>query len=305
MAYTFIILSKKLPEVKLTVSSSYDSIKQRKDILIHQVLALVLNNTDVILLMLFSSSLSVVSVYTIFAMVGSLLQNVVNSFIGMFSAKMGQLYSVRKFEDVRRMLNKYEIIYDIALFTAYSAMSILIMPFISLYTRDITDTNYYIPIVGLLFSIYGISRMFRLPYTEITSVAGHFKQTKIQAIIEVSTNLIVSVVLLPFLGIPGVLIGSIVGELYRTIHSYIYCYRNLITFDWVRSIVLCFINCIIFALVYKYSYAYQVLILKSYIDFFVLAIKVTLLTGAIFILINIIFSNIYEKIRLYKKFVNS
>ena len=38
----------------------------------------------------------------------------------------------------------------------YSVTIAMIMPFISLYTRSITDVNYYIPIIGILFTINGI-----------------------------------------------------------------------------------------------------------------------------------------------------
>lgn len=294
--------NKYLPDIRLDVKPAYDAIKQRKDILVHQVLALILNNTDILLLTIFSPSLSYVSIYAIYGMVSSLLQNIVNCFVGMFSAKMGQLYANGFYDEVRKLLNKYELVYDIALNTIYISMAILIMPFISIYTKKVIDTNYYLPVVGLLFSIYGITRMLRLPYTEITFAAGHFKETKVQAIIEASINLAVSIILLPVYGISGVLLGSVLGEVYRTIHSYIYCYKKLINFDWIRSAILCAANCMLFCFIYCLMKNYRAIIILSYLDFFVLAIKVTLINTALVILVNVIFDNIYRHI---KRFVNN
>ena len=264
----WVYCKKNLPEISLKAKAADNAIKQRKDIITHQVLSLVLNNTDVILLTFFSPSLSIVSVYSIYAMIGTSIQNVVNTIIGMFSSKMGQLYAINDHEGVKAILRKYEGIYGVALFTVYSCMDILIMPFISLYTREITDERYYYPIVGLLFSIFGITRMFRLPYTELTNVAGRFKETKVQAKLEAGLNLVFSLILLPQYGIAGVLIGSIVGEVYRTIHSYIYCNTKVLNFDWHRSVFLGLTNGSLFAIIHFVLTSVRQMKMGSFVDFF-------------------------------------
>jgi hypothetical protein len=273
----FLLLSYKkthLSGVTLREKPAFDSIHQHNDILIHQVLYLVLNHTDVLLLTVFSPSLIYVSIYSIYNMVMTLIHNLANAVIGMFSSRMGQTYSVGDIKAVRAILKKYEIIYNIALFSLYLSMAILIMPFITIYTKGIKDADYYLPLVGLLFSIYGIIRMFRSPYSELISSAGHFKETKNQAVIEVLINLIVSIALLPSMGIPGVLLGSIAGEVYRTIHTYIYCYKKLLVFDWFRSLIFAVINIGVFVVIYNITHNIQSKSIQSYAEFFILAIIV-------------------------------
>lgn len=285
------------PGISLKASPKLDAIKQRKDIIVHQVLSLVLNNTDVLLLAVFSSNLSAVSVYTVYAMIGTLIHNALNSFISMFSAKMGQRYAVGDYEGVQRILKRYEVIYNIALYSAYCCMAILILPFICVYTKGVSDAKYYDPMVGLLFSIYGITRMVRLPYSELTSSAGHFKETRIQAVIEASTNLIISMILLPFMGIPGVLIGSIAGEVYRTIHTYYYCEKKLLRIDWLRSIVLTVINGGTISLLIVLFRSYRYKIIDSYFSFFVMAVCVCICVFAVIAVINVITTKVYYKVR--------
>ena len=159
-AFLLFITRKTLPKINCMVTPKLDAIKQRKDIIVHQILALVLNNTDVLLLTVFSSSISAVSIYTAYAMIGTLIHNTLNSFLNMFSAKMGQRYSVGDYNGVQNLLKKYEVIYDIALFTLYCSMAILILPFICVYSKGVSDADYYDPVVGLLFSIYGINEVF-------------------------------------------------------------------------------------------------------------------------------------------------
>lgn len=291
----FCYCRKRLPKITLRVSPAYDAIHQRKDVLVHQLLYLVLNNTDVLLLTIFTPSLVYVSIYTIYNMISTLIHNIVNTVIGMFSAEMGRSYALGRFDEVRGLLNKYEVVYDIALFGLYLSMAILIMPFISIYTKGITDAEYYDPIIGLLFSIYGITRMLRMPYFELTFSAGHFKQTKIQAVIEALTNLIVSIILLPTLGIAGVLIGSIVGEIYRTIHSYYYCYKSLLHFDWTRSLILGIANFSLFGGIYILMSRVRYTIVYSYLDFFALAVRSGLMIFISVILLNLASVKLYSK----------
>lgn len=277
---------KKIPELKIKEKIPDNLIKQRNDILIHQLLSLVLNNTDVILLTIFSPSLSIVSVYTVYAMVESLVQNIANTIIGMFSSKMGQLYAICDYNSVNMILKKYEGLYGVGLFSLFSCMDIMIMPFVSIYTKGIIDQKYYYPTLGLLFSLYGIVRMFRLPYTELTYAAGRYKETKIQAILEASINLILSIILLPVYGIAGVLIGSIVGEVYRTIHSYIYCNRFVLRFDWIRSILLCGINCFLFVIIHLLMIDVRHMMINSYSKFFLVAAICGLIIFLLYAFIN-------------------
>lgn len=290
---------RKFPKITLYAKPAHDSIKQRNDIIVHQVLSLILNNTDVVLLTVFSSSLAYVSVYSIYAMIALLLQNIANCIISMFASKQGQMYTIGDYEMVRSILNKYEAIYDIFLFCIYSCMDLLIMPFVSLYTKGISDANYYVPLVGLLFSVYGISRMLRLPYTELTNAAGRFKETKIQAILEAAINLAISILLVPKYGIPGVLVGSIAGEVYRTIHSYVYCYNHVLKFDYHRSIILGMINTNMFVLLH-YSFAFiRKSIICGYIELFVKAFIIFVVILTLYIFVNLTVLKAYKSLKKF------
>lgn len=287
-----------LPDITFKVTPKTDAIQQRKDILVHQVASLVLNNTDVLVLTVFSPSLSIVSIYTVYEMVATLIQRVALSIIGMFSAKMGQLYSISEYEEVRRLLSRYEFIYDISLFTLYGCMAILIMPFISIYTKGVNDTNYYIPIIGLLFSIYGIIRNIRMPYTELTNAAGHFKQTRILSFTEAGLNLAVSLLLVSDWGIIGVLMGTLVGEIYRTMHSCIYCYKNILTYDWIRSLLLTVGCTVVFIIQYLLLGSIRETLCTSYWVF----IKISVIVCVFIFLSNFVICFFTEKsYETYKK----
>ena len=101
------------------------------------------------------------------------------------------------------------------------------MPFIRVYTKDMTDVNYIRPEIGLLFVLSGLLYNAKTPQGMLVISAGLYKETKYQTLAQAIINIVVSVALAPSLGIAGVLIGSVVSNLYRTIDLVIFIPRVL------------------------------------------------------------------------------
>lgn len=243
-------IRKVFPEIDSDVEPMAGTIKQRKDILVHQISALVLNNTDVLLLTLFGSTLALVSVYSVYNMVMVLLFNVIASFMSARSAAFARLYVLNNIEELRKKVYMFEKWFLIVVFGLYSCMAVLVMPFVRLYTSGVNDANYDLPVVGVLFSILGICRVLRGSYSEIISAAGKFKETRIQAINSTWINMVISLLLISQFQIPGILIGSIIAEAYRTIHCMFYFYNQIFRFPWKTSLVRIIANSILFLIVY-------------------------------------------------------
>jgi O-antigen/teichoic acid export membrane protein len=94
--------------------------------------------------------------------------------------------------------------------------------FIANYSTGITDANYQDKYLPYLFVILNVLMYARRTSSQILNFAGHFKQTQWRSVLESAINLVVSISLIPFLGIYGVLIGTIVAMLYRTNDIIIY-----------------------------------------------------------------------------------
>lgn len=280
---------KHFPMIKFNAAPTIGSIKQRSDILIHQITSLVINNTDVLLLTIFGNSLSLVSVYTMYEMINTLIQNALSSIIGAISARMGQLIALKEYSKLKKILSKYELLYDIALFCLYTCMAVLLIPFMKVYTKGVEDADYILPTVALLFSIKGIVRMFRLPYSEIVANAGHYKETKIQTINETWINIVVSIILLPSYGIVGVLLGTIVAEAYRTIHLYYYIYKNMFSYNiWHTIFRLCY-NMTLFIVLYSFSMQIRVYTPANYLSLIITMIGFFALSCMMFCLLNLLY----------------
>ena len=99
----------------------------------------------------------------------------------------------------------------------YVCAFLMITPFVSLYTQGVTDADYIRPVFGYLLVLSGFVFSIMVPYSSLTLVAGHFKETRKGAWVEAIVNIIVSVILVFHFGLIGVAIGTVVAISIRTI----------------------------------------------------------------------------------------
>ena len=89
----------------------------------------------------------------------------------------------------------------------------------SIYTAGVFDANYNQPVFAALLICGSMAHCLLMPYSVTISAAGHYKETKIGAIGEVSINLLVSVILVRPLGLVGVAIGTFLAMTFRLLYS--------------------------------------------------------------------------------------
>lgn len=203
------------------------AIDKKWDVLIHQVAGLVVNNTPIILLTLFSS-LKEVSVYSVYFMVTYAVYLVVTSFNNGLMGGFGDIISRNDLGALKKSFRTYEYVYYAVLTWAYTCTGILLLPFISIYSQGFHDANYTRPIVAILFIFVGVANNVRVPPMTIINAAGHFRETRYRALTEAVINLTVSLILVQFYGVVGVLFGSICSFAYRTTDFILYTSRRLL-----------------------------------------------------------------------------
>ena len=111
---------------------------------------------------------------------------------------------------------------------AFTGTGILILPFVSIYTKGITDADYIVPAFAVLMTLAQAVYCLRLPYNIMVLAAGHYKQTQWSAIVEAAVNIFLSILLVFHYGLIGVAIGTLVAMLYRTIYLVWYLSRHIL-----------------------------------------------------------------------------
>ena len=197
------------------------AVGQSRNALVHQIAGLVVFNSPLVLITVFCS-LRDASVYTMYAMVFSAVNQMLGAFSNGMQAFFGESLARDAGERTARLFGLYETLFFTVLAFVYSMAFVLIMPFMSVYTGALTDAEYVQPALGLLFVLVGIANNLRGPAGQVINAAGHFRQTQWRAMAEAAINIAASVVFTLWLGFRGVLLGSLCSYAYRTADMIIY-----------------------------------------------------------------------------------
>lgn len=218
------IYVRKKYRIDKTVKPNIAALSQRWDAFAQQVAAFVNNNTDLVVLTLFTN-LKEVSVYTVYYMIANRLRTLVQTLTTGIEASFGNIIAKGENEILQKSFKAYELlIYSVSTFVFTCAM-ILIEPFIMVYTSGVVDVNYSRVWFGMLMCINQFLFCVRLPYQMLTDAIGHFKQTRNGAIFEAAMNIMLSVILVIKYGIIGVTIGTFCALLFRTFQYALYSSR--------------------------------------------------------------------------------
>lgn len=215
-----IYISKNYKWVNLKEEPNYKAIEQKNAVFVNQICDMVFRNTDTIILTIFSS-LKVVSVYTMYTLLYSMIRTALDYVAQGFSFVMGQTFN-RDRDRYIQLHDLYENYRMALVFALYNIALIFIIPFMELYTSGIKDINYLDYKVAVLFSVFYVMTGARACCADLINYAQHFRKTQTRCIIEAAINLTVSIIAVIFLGIYGVLIGTIVALIYRMNDMFIY-----------------------------------------------------------------------------------
>ncbi|MDA7900925.1 hypothetical protein N9B26_07700, partial [Akkermansiaceae bacterium] len=204
-----------------------EAISKRWSVLIHQLFGTLNRTSDTVLLTAFSTlkTVSVYSVYNyVYASMNAMVQTV---FLQAVSGRFGGLYAQNK-EKFRLYYDVYELLSITLTFAVMTGVMIMTTPFVGLYTAGVTDILYVDYQIALLFYLAITLSLVRLPSILAVTVAGHFKETQKGAIWQALINIAVSLPMLLFFGIKGLLIGTICAMLWRTFDLTSYSYKLIV-----------------------------------------------------------------------------
>ncbi len=213
LGFIYIYAKRRYKWLNLKTKPDFEAISQRKSVLVHQISGVVFNNTDILLLS-FLCDFKVVSVYTIYNIFFSQVQNFITSITSGFSFALGQMFHTDR-DKFMKVYNVYETFYIMATFIIYTLMAVFLLPLIQIYTKGINDANYTNVYLVLLFVIMNLLSNGKLPSNHVLEYSGKFEETRSHAIIEMVINITVSVVAILKFGICGALAGTIIALLYR------------------------------------------------------------------------------------------
>ncbi|MCF2616118.1 polysaccharide biosynthesis C-terminal domain-containing protein [Oscillibacter valericigenes] len=174
-------------------------------------------NTDVVVLTLFVN-LKAVAVYSVYSMVVSSVRSITSSFANGLESVFGNMYAKGEREKLEATFGYYETLISVVAVIMFSVTFVMILPFVQIYTKGISDTNYRVPLLAVFLVLSELVYCLRMPYHYMTVAANQFRQTKPAAYGEAGMNIVLSIVLVFCYGLVGVAAATLAAMVFRTIY---------------------------------------------------------------------------------------
>ncbi|MEQ8192036.1 MAG: polysaccharide biosynthesis C-terminal domain-containing protein [Candidatus Eremiobacterota bacterium] len=265
-----------------------NALKQRWDGMGHHIAYFLHYNSPIVVLTLFTN-VKEVSVYSVYLMVVVAITNLTTTFSSGIEAAFGNMIAKREEKTLHRYFNVFEFFFFCVTTVLFTSTALLIIPFISVYTRGITDVSYFRPLFAYLLVAAEAAYCIRLPYHSVVIAAGHFRQTRNGAFVEATINIILSVILVNLYGLVGAAVGTLCAMIFRTIQYAYYLAKNILRrriSKFFKRCTVSFLSVIVAVIIIKILPS---MIINTYIKWFFYACEITAIVVAVTLLINSLF----------------
>lgn len=209
-----IVVKKKYPDLHEIARKDTSMVKMTKDLAWTQVGHLVLNNIDALLLMGASGPI-MVSIYTTYNYILRFLNEVASKVEISSVYSFGNVFAKKEDEKVYPLFKEFLMLFILIAFSMSITFMLGIRGFVSVWVGKENYLLSYLTII--LFTSTLFLNILYYPLAALISADGLFKENKKHIFICAMINLVLSVILINFFGIDGVLVGTMIAFLVNII----------------------------------------------------------------------------------------
>lgn len=210
------------PEIDFRADARGLKLDQRWDAFLLQALGAVQSGAPTIIATFVLGDLSLVSVFSVYMLVANGLQNAINSLSQGTQASFGDVIARGQRDTLRRSFREFQALTYGVTGVACGVGIALIVPFVRLYTADIADVNYAYPLVGVLCMANVLLYHLKTPQGLLVIAAGKYRDTRAQTTLQTAILLVGSIAFGAAFGMPGILVGMLLSNVYRDIDLMLY-----------------------------------------------------------------------------------
>ena len=280
------------------------ALNKRWDALYLQILGVFHTGIPIVLATIFTD-LIMVSVFVIYNLVVAGVNSVLSIFISGVSSTFGDLIVRKEIFRFQKAYNDFELLYYLLIAGVYGVTFVMIMPFILLYTQGVTDTNYNLPWIGFLMVLNGLMYNMKTPQGMLVISAGLYKETRWQTTTQTMIMLIFGIVLGKMYGLYGILVASILSNVYRDIDLVYFIPKYVTKLPKKNTVYRIIAVCIITALIYI-PYIYIHININNFFMWIIMTLGVMLYALIIVVIYIVVFERktlkgLKERIKNLKK----
>lgn len=266
----------------------FDAIKGTKDVFIQKITSMLYTSVPIVFISA-SIGTTTASIYAVYNSVFLLLKNILYSFISAPRMGFGNLIAQRKKDYVYEIFLQYEMLVSNSLLWLLSVATVLIIPFIKLYTLGVSDTNYLNWKLAIILVLITFFEIVHVPSGNIINMSGNFKVAKTFQTIASVVLLVLLIIGNYFFGFYGILISVLLTSIILAIFEIYYVHR--IYFEkkitkFLKSIIpqVLIVSVIIILEIYLLP------LIDNYLMFFFVAFILSIINGILLVSYNLLFN---------------
>lgn len=184
-------------------------------------------NIDMILLTLFGNG-RLIAIYAVYNLVISSIRAIAQAFSSGMEAAFGRMIARGEMDKLQIAYKKYKVMLSTVSVVLFGCTGILIVPFVKLYTRGITDADYIQPVFAVILLMAEAVNCILMPCTSLPVAANHLKKSRWGAYGEAAINLGISLCLVFWNPLVGVAIGTLVSTVFKGSYYMAYVSRKIL-----------------------------------------------------------------------------
>lgn len=226
---------KHFPYVDYKSKPDKESIKERWNVLYLQLLGSAQSALPIILATIFTSLVEV-SVFSVYNLVINGIRGILDIFVSGLAASFGDVIARKQIKILQESTQQFEQAYYILITIIYSTALLLILPFIKLYTANITDADYILPWFGLICVVDSLFYNLKTPQGMLVISAGMYRQTRWQSTTQALIAALGGLLGAYFWGLYGIMGGLILSNIYRDIDLLFFIPKHLTKLSYLRTL---------------------------------------------------------------------
>ncbi|MDY0277322.1 MAG: hypothetical protein RBQ97_04490 [Acholeplasma sp.] len=292
--------------IDFEVLPDYTSIKGTNDLFIQKITGMIYSTIP---LLFISATVGTIyaSIYVVYNNVIRLIKSIIYSFINAPVMSFGKLLAEKDKNYILKIFLQYEYIVIFILSAFLSTTTVLIMPFIEIYIRDITDINYFNWNIAIMLILITFFEIIHIPSGNIINISGKFKVGKnIQSI---SSFVIIITMLIGnrYFGFYGIIFAVLFTAIVLGALEIVYVHKVFFNNSLMDFMNILFPSITISILVILLEINYLPVI-SNYLDFFIWGALIIILNSAILVVVGFIFNRsiffeVKERITIFIKMV--
>lgn len=155
------------------------------------------------------------NVYAVYNLVINAMIQIISALSSGVSPMLGR--SIAQGKDIGKTYDVYDYIVSYVIAVFFSTTSIMLLPFIELYTNVVDDTQYIYFSYAILISVWAAVYSYRIPVTAVVNAAAIYTKNRKSNVVNLILQVIFGILGTKFFGIPGLLVVMIIAAIQRNI----------------------------------------------------------------------------------------